>query len=113
MDVNKFIEEKVKEIKEAVGDTIAINALSGGVDSSVVAILGHKALGGKLKNIFLNTGMMRENEPETIKERFAQIGINVELKDVSSRFFEALKGEEDGEKKRKIWFYSSSEKEIS
>ncbi|MBW2980461.1 ExsB family transcriptional regulator [Candidatus Woesearchaeota archaeon] len=103
MDVNKFIEEKIKEIKDVVGDDVAVNALSGGVDSSVVAILGHKALGDKIKNIFLNTGMMRENEPETIKERFAQIGINVELKDVSNRFFEALKGEEDGEKKRKIF----------
>ncbi|MBW2984378.1 ExsB family transcriptional regulator [Candidatus Woesearchaeota archaeon] len=103
MDVNKFIEEKVKEIKQAVGDDVAVNALSGGVDSSVVAILAHKALGDNVKNIFLNTGMMRENEPETIQSRFAEIGIKVELKDVSKRFFEALKGEEDGEKKRKIF----------
>lgn len=103
MDVTKFIEQKIKEIKEAVGDNIAINALSGGVDSSVVAILAHKALGDNVKNIFLNTGMMRENEPETIQSSFEKLGIKVEIKDVSNRFFEALKGEEDGEKKRKIF----------
>lgn len=103
MDVQKFIEKKVKEIKEIVGNKIAINALSGGVDSSVVAILAHKALGNKVRNIFLNTGMMRQNEPETIQKRFKEIGIGVEIKDVSDRFFKALKGEEDGEQKRKIF----------
>ncbi|MFH0868304.1 MAG: phosphoadenosine phosphosulfate reductase family protein, partial [Candidatus Woesearchaeota archaeon] len=100
MNVKKFIEEKVKEIKEKVGDDIAVNALSGGVDSSVVAILAHKALGNRVKHIFLDDGMMRENEPQTIKSSFAKIGINVEVKDVSDRFFEVLEGEEDGEKKR-------------
>ena len=103
MDVKKFIEEKVEEIKEKVGNDIAVNALSGGVDSSVVAILAHTALGDKVKNIFLDDGMMRENEPETIQSSFAKIGIDVEVKDVSDRFFDALKGEEDGEKKRKIF----------
>jgi GMP synthase (glutamine-hydrolysing) len=103
MDTQKFIEEKVNEIKQAVGDEIAVNALSGGIDSSAVAVLAHKALGDNVKNIFLDDGMMRENEPETIQERFKEIGINVEVKDVSERFFEALKGEEDGEEKRKIF----------
>jgi len=103
MDTQSFIEQKVKEIKEQVGDQIAINALSGGVDSSVVAILAHKALGDKIKNVFLNTGVMRQNEPETIQESFKQIGIEVEIKDVSERFFQALKGQEDGEEKRKIF----------
>ncbi len=103
MDAQKFIEEKVKEIKQAVGDEIAVNALSGGIDSSTVAVLAHKALGDNVKNIFLDDGMMRENEPETIQERFKEIGINVEVKDVSERFLEALKGEEDGEEKRKIF----------
>jgi GMP synthase (glutamine-hydrolysing) len=103
MDVSSFIKEKVKEIKNIVGDDIAINALSGGVDSSVVAILAHKALGDKVKNIFLDTGMMRQNEPETIQASFKKIGITVEVKDVSDRFFTALKGEEDGEEKRKIF----------
>jgi len=103
MDINKFIEEKVKEIKQAVGDEIAVNALSGGVDSSVVAILAHKALGDNVKNIFLDDGMMRQNEPQTIKSSFEKIGIKVEVKDVSNRFFQALKGQEDGEEKRKLF----------
>lgn len=103
MDVKKFIEEKVKEIKKIVGNDTAVNALSGGVDSSVVAILAYKALGDKVKNIFLDDGMMRENEPQTIKSSFAKIGIKVEVKNVSERFFDVLKGEEDGEKKRKIF----------
>jgi len=103
VDVKKFIEEKINEIKQAVGDDIAVNALSGGVDSSVVAILAHKALGDKVKNIFLDDGLMRLNEPQTIQESFAKIGIKVEVKDVSERFFEALKGIEDGEEKRKAF----------
>ena len=103
VDVEKFIAEKIEEIKEKVGDQIAVNALSGGVDSSVVAILAHKALGDKVKNIFLDDGLMRLNEPETIKESFAKIGIDVEVKDVAAKFFEALKGIEDGEEKRKAF----------
>ncbi len=103
MDVQKFIQDKVKEIKEKVGSDTAVNALSGGVDSSVVAILAHKALGDKVKNIFLNDGLMRLNEPETIKSSFAKIGIDVEVKDVADKFFSALKGLEDGEEKRKAF----------
>ncbi len=109
MDIKKFIAEKISEIKEEVGDQIVVNALSGGVDSSVVAILAHKGLGDQVKNFFLNTGMMRQNEPETIQSSFDKIGIKVEVKDVSDRFFDNLKGEEDGEEKRKIFrdtFYS-------
>lgn len=103
MDVSQFIEEKIEEIRNTVGDGVAVNALSGGVDSSVVAILAHRALGDRVKNYFLNTGMMRLNEPETIQSSFAGIGIHVEVRDVSDRFFSALKGEEDGETKRKIF----------
>lgn len=103
MDTKKFIEEKVKEIKKAVGNNITVNALSGGIDSSTVAVLAHKALGNNVKNIFLDDGMMRENESQTIKSSFEKLGIKVEVKDVSDRFFKALKGEEDGEKKRKIF----------
>ena len=64
MDRESFINERVKEISQAVGEGIAINALSGGVDSSAVTMLGHKALGDRLKTYFVDNGIMREGEPE-------------------------------------------------
>ena len=67
----KFILEKVQEIKKTVGGNIAINALSGGVDSSTVTMLGHHALGKRLKTYFIDHGLMREGEPEYI---ISQIG---------------------------------------
>ena len=57
LDTTKFIEEKVKEIKAAVGNGIAINALSGGVDSSTVTMLGHQALGKQLRTVFIQNGL--------------------------------------------------------
>jgi len=65
-DINpgQFIEQKVREIYSFVGDDCAINTLSGGVDSAVVTMLGHKALGDRLKTYFIDTGLMRENEPQ-------------------------------------------------
>ena len=62
LNAARFIEEKVKEISDTVGTGIAINALSGGVDSSVVTMLGHKALGKKLRTVFIQNGLMREGE---------------------------------------------------
>ena len=60
LNTESFINEKVKEIKDAVGDGTAINALSGGVDSSAVTMLGHRALGENLKTVFVENGLMRE-----------------------------------------------------
>ena len=62
----EFINQKVQEIYDVVGDGLAVNALSGGVDSSAVTILGHKALGDRLKTYFINNGLMRDGEPERI-----------------------------------------------
>jgi len=62
LDTTKFIEEKTRMIKDTVGNGIAINALSGGVDSSVVTMLGHKALGNKLRTVFIQNGLMREGK---------------------------------------------------
>ena len=73
----KFIDEKVREIREIAGDGIAINALSGGVDSSVVTMLAHRALGKKLKTYFIDNGIMREGEPKKVKALFAELGIPV------------------------------------
>jgi len=95
-----FINEKVKEIKDAVGDGTAINALSGGVDSSTVTMLGHRALGDKLKTVFVQNGLMREGEPEQVAGFFRKLGVNVEIVDAREEFFAALKGITDPEEKR-------------
>lgn len=100
MNVNKFIEDKVRDIREAVGDGLAINALSGGVDSSVVTALGHRALGKRLKTYFIDNGIMRENEPAKVSAAFKKLGIKVEIVPASKAFFAALKGITDPEEKR-------------
>gem|GEM_PF-2014169 len=81
LDTGKFIDEKILEIQNAVGDGTAINALSGGVDSSVVTMLGHKALGSRLRTLFIQNGLMREGEPETVAEKFQKLGVKVEIID--------------------------------
>ena len=96
----KFIEEKVKEISSTVGNGLAINALSGGVDSSTVTILAHKALGDRLKTYFVGNGLMREREPEYIISLFQNLGVKVKLVNAEETFFDALKGVTDPEEKR-------------
>jgi len=83
-----------------VGSGKAINALSGGVDSSVVTMLGHKALGSKLLTYFIDNGLMRKDEPKNIVAVFKSLGVNVEIVDAQKKFFAALKGITDPEKKR-------------
>ncbi len=100
LDVKRFIDEKVKEIKTAVADGMAINALSGGVDSSTVTMLGHRALGMRLKTVFVENGLMREGEPEQVVGFFKELGVTVEIIDARSEFFAALKGLTDPEEKR-------------
>jgi GMP synthase (glutamine-hydrolysing) len=96
----RFISQKVKEIQNAVGNGTAINALSGGVDSSVVTMLGHKALGKKLKTVFIQNGLMREGEPQRVASLFKKLGVKVEIVDARKEFFAALKGITDPEEKR-------------
>ena len=100
LDTERFISEKVKEIKDAVGDGTAINALSGGVDSSVVTMLGHRALGERLKTVFIENGLMREAESEQVVGFFRELGVKVEVVDAHEEFFAALKGITDPEEKR-------------
>lgn len=100
MNYSKFIEEQVHEIRQTVGNGIAINALSGGVDSSVVTVLGHRALGERLKTFFVDNALMREGEPERVVQTFARLGIRVELVDARREFLRALKGLTDPEEKR-------------
>ncbi|MBK5190937.1 MAG: glutamine-hydrolyzing GMP synthase subunit GuaA [Methanosarcinales archaeon] len=95
-----FIEEKVAEIKSVVGSGLAINALSGGVDSSAGTLLGHRALGDRLKTYFIENGIMRQDEPQRIVSLFKAMGIPVEIVDAKKQFFDALKGLTDPEEKR-------------
>jgi GMP synthase (glutamine-hydrolysing) len=100
LDAERFIDEQVNEIKTAVGDGTAINALSGGVDSSTVTMLGHRALGDRLKTVFVENGLMRDGEPEQVVGFFKDLGVSVDVVDARSEFFAALKGITDPEEKR-------------
>ncbi|MFH1092743.1 MAG: ExsB family transcriptional regulator [Candidatus Omnitrophota bacterium] len=100
LNTEKFIEEKVKEISSLVGRGVSINALSGGVDSSAVTMLGHKALGKRLKTYFIENGLMRKGEPQKIVDLFKSHGVEVILVDAKEEFFSALKGISDPEQKR-------------
>ncbi|MDY0266132.1 MAG: glutamine-hydrolyzing GMP synthase [Methanimicrococcus sp.] len=94
-----FISEEIEKIKNQVSGT-AIIALSGGVDSSVCAELAYRAIGNRLHPIFIDTGFMRKGEAKQVKDAFSHM--NLKVVDAQNRYFEALKGVEDPEQKRKI-----------
>jgi len=100
LDASAFITEQAAEVSAAVGDGVAVNALSGGVDSSAVTLLGHRALGDRLKTYFVENGIMRQGEPERVVALFESLGVHVELIDARDEFFAALKGLTDPEEKR-------------
>ncbi len=100
MDCKKFVEDQIAQIKKTVGNGTAINALSGGVDSSLVTVIAHKALGEKLKTVFVDSALMREGEPERVVKTFADMGVPVELVDAQEDFLAALAGLTDPEEKR-------------
>ncbi len=100
LDTERFIDEQVKEINRAVEDGMAINALSGGVDSSTVTMLGHRALGKRLRTVFIENGLMREGESGQVAGLFRKLGVSVEVVDAREEFFAALKGITDPEEKR-------------
>ena len=100
---NAFIEEQVKEIRETVGDKKVLLALSGGVDSSVVAALLIKAIGKQLVCVHVNHGLMRKGESEQVIEVFGkELDANLIYIDATDRFLNLLQGVSDPEKKRKI-----------
>lgn len=97
-----FIEESIKEIRQQVGDEKVVLGLSGGVDSSVAALIMHRAIGKNLYCIFVNNGLLRKNEFEEVLRSYQHLGINVRGVDASAIFLEELKGISDPEQKRKI-----------
>ncbi|UCD25232.1 MAG: ExsB family transcriptional regulator, partial [Gemmatimonadota bacterium] len=100
LNTDRFIEERVDEIRAAVGEGMAINALSGGVDSSAVTLLGHRALGKQLRTVFIDNGLMREQEPDQVVDAFEKLGVPVEIVDARAEFFAALERVTDPEAKR-------------
>ncbi len=100
LDSRRFIREKVDDISDLVGEGLAVNALSGGVDSSVVTLIGHRAIGKRLKTYFIENGIMRQGEARYIVSVFRKLGVRVEVIDARAKFFRALKGLEDPEEKR-------------
>lgn len=100
LNTKDFIHEKVEEIQRIVKDGMAINALSGGVDSSTVTMLGHRALGDRLKTVFIENGLMREGEAEKVAGLFKRLGVTVDVIDAKNEFFAALQGVADPEEKR-------------
>ncbi|MEZ0535913.1 glutamine-hydrolyzing GMP synthase [Caldicellulosiruptoraceae bacterium PP1] len=97
-----FIKDKIEEIKNVIDGKKAICALSGGVDSSVAAVLVSKAIGKNLYCIFVDHGLLRKNEADEVMETFSRFDMNLIKVDAKDRFLQALKGVTDPEKKRKI-----------
>ncbi len=100
-DPQIFLEESVKKLREEVKGR-AIIACSGGVDSTVAAVIVSKAIGRDLLAVFVDTGLMRKNEAKNVEKLFSSLGLNYRIVDASKEFLTALKGVVDPERKRKI-----------
>jgi GMP synthase (glutamine-hydrolysing) len=98
---NSFIEETVSALKDKLGSDKVIMGLSGGVDSTVAAMLLHRAIGTNLHCIFVNNGLLRKNEFQTVLDSYKGMGLNVKGVDASGRFYSELQGKSDPEAKRK------------
>lgn len=98
---NAFVESSVSELKEKLGNDKVVMGLSGGVDSSVAAVLIDKAIGENLYCIFVDNGLLRKNEFEEVLESYKGMGLNVKGVDAKDKFYDALKGLKDPELKRK------------
>lgn len=97
-----FVEETVERLKEQLGDDKVVLGLSGGVDSSVAAMLIHQAIGKNLYCIFVDNGLLRKNEFEDVLKSYEGLGLNVKGVDAKQRFYQELAGESEPERKRKI-----------
>ena len=101
-NMGSFAKEKIKEIQKQVGDKKVLCAVSGGVDSSVVAALLHEAIGEQLIALFVDTGLLRKDEAKQVQDMFKTLGIDLITIDAKDEFLSKLKGVTDPEKKRKI-----------
>lgn len=100
---NKFINQKILEIKQLIGEEKAIIACSGGVDSTTCAILAKKAIGEKLLAVYIDDGFRRLNEPEKVLSILEKLKIKTKFVNAKEDFFKALKGITDPEEKRKVF----------
>lgn len=101
--MDKFIDKSIKEIRDKIGDKKAICGLSGGVDSSVAAVLVHRAIGDNLYCVFVDHGLLRKNERQEVEKIFRdEFNMNLIVVDAEDRFLSKLKGVTDPEEKRKI-----------
>lgn len=98
---DSFVDMSIQQLKEQLGNEQVVLGLSGGVDSSVAAVLLHHAIGNNLHCIFVNNGLLRKNEFDSVLHQYEGMGLNVKGVDASERFLEALKGCTDPEQKRK------------
>ncbi|MGE0824957.1 MAG: glutamine-hydrolyzing GMP synthase [Candidatus Binatia bacterium] len=97
-----FIERETEKIRQRVGPQHVVCGLSGGVDSAVVALLIHKAIGKQLTCVFVDNGLLRQREAEQVVSVFSQLGLNLRHVDATTSFLDKLAGVEDPEKKRRI-----------
>jgi len=102
-DSQQFIADQTAEMRGIVGEERALVALSGGVDSAAVAALAHQAIGDQLTSLFIDDGLMREDEGQMVVEAFAGVGMEVHIIDRADDFFAALAGISDPEEKRKAF----------
>lgn len=101
-NMHSFVESTIQSIRERAGDERVICALSGGVDSTVTALIINKAIGEKLTSIFVDNGLLRKNEAEKVLSFLTGLGLNVRYVDAGRRFLELLSGVVDPEEKRRI-----------
>ena len=101
MKTEMLVDEAIEELQNKINDT-AIIACSGGIDSSVAAVLAHRAVGSLLHCVYVDTGFMRKNESFEVAEMFAEMGITLKVVNASRRFFSSLEVVIDHEEKRKI-----------
>lgn len=101
-NMENLAEKLIGKIKQEVMDKTVIGAISGGVDSSVVAVLMKKAIGDRFKGVFVNNGLLRKNEPEYVVNSLKRLGVNLRYVDASNLFLQKLKGITEPEEKRKI-----------